>query len=163
MTVHARMVEVVALKDRLFRKFHLEHWNFGFDHAKRRYGCCRYTPKKITLSRYFCSNLDNNMTDIEDTILHEIAHALMWEKYPDLKMGHGIVWKSIARKIGCSAKRTSNKGEMPQGKYQAFCSKCGDLQHFRHRMSKAMRQGRYRCPKCRSRLAWRQKVPIFSV
>jgi hypothetical protein len=26
-------------------------WRFRFDHARRRFGCCRYGPKLITLSR----------------------------------------------------------------------------------------------------------------
>ena len=42
---------------------------------------------------------NNLMGDLVDTILHEIAHILE----PDA--GHGLAWKLIARKIGCTAER----------------------------------------------------------
>ena len=47
---------------------------FQFDNAKRRAGCCDYRRKRISLSGYFTEH--NNKTEVMNTILHEVAHAL---------------------------------------------------------------------------------------
>jgi len=156
MTVQQRFLDVVGLVDTLFAKHGISRWTFKFDRSKRSYGKCYVVGKRITLSRYYCADLDNDIDDIKDVILHEIAHALQQERHPHLRPSHGIVWRSIAKEIGCKTiKASGNKGKLPKGKFQAFCPKCGDLQFFRHRMGAAMKQGRYRCPKCRSSLQWR--------
>ena len=73
-------------------------WKLDLDHAKVRAGACFFKEKKISFSRNFIKN--SNETEIFDTILHEIAHALVGPKH-----GHDIVWKKMAKKLGCSAKR----------------------------------------------------------
>ena len=76
----------------------LVEWKLDLDHAKVRAGACFFKEKKISFSRNFIKN--SNESEIYDTILHEIAHALVGPKY-----GHGIVWKNMAKRLGCSAKR----------------------------------------------------------
>ena len=49
------------------------NWKFKFDNAKRRFGCCYYSTKTISLSKSM-ANLNPN--EIKNTILHEIAHIL---------------------------------------------------------------------------------------
>ena len=73
-------------------------WKLDLDHAKVRAGACFFREKKISFSRDFIKN--SNKSEIYDTILHEIAHALAGPKH-----GHDIVWKNMAKKLGCSAKR----------------------------------------------------------
>ena len=51
-------------------------YSFKFDNAKRRFGQCSYTDKRISLSKPLASNNLDNFFQINDTILHEIAHAL---------------------------------------------------------------------------------------
>lgn len=104
-------------------------WKFDFDNAKRRFGCCNYRLKKITLS-VFLTEL-NNFYDVKNTILHEIAHALC------PKQGHNHVWKSKAIEIGCDGQRcyNSKKIETVQGNYIAVCIGCGTT-HKRFRKPK---------------------------
>jgi hypothetical protein len=72
-------------------------WRFKFDGATRRFGCCRYYTKMITLSRALCKA--NGMDRIELTILHEIAHALCPGHH------HDHVWKAKCKEIGGDGKR----------------------------------------------------------
>ena len=73
-------------------------WRIKLDHARRRAGQCDYTQKTISLSRLYIRHTDTD--HIRDTILHEIAHALVGPRH-----GHDAVWRQKAREIGCSATR----------------------------------------------------------
>ena len=50
-------------------------WVFGFDLATSRAGVCRYAERRIDLSVSYC--LAATRAEIEDTVLHEIAHAIV--------------------------------------------------------------------------------------
>ena len=76
----------------------LQGWSVTLDHARRRAGQCAYTNKRISLSRHYVRHAED--THIRDTILHEIAHALVGPKH-----GHDAVWRQKAREIGCTANR----------------------------------------------------------
>ena len=71
----------------------LQGWNFKFDHARRRAGQCDFTNQTISLSRHY-ARLAND-EHIRDTILHEIAHALVGPSH-----GHNNIWRSMAMKLG---------------------------------------------------------------
>ena len=71
-------------------------WTFGFDQGTRRFGCCRYTVKKITLSRKL--TLANEEYTVLMTILHEIAHALHINA--GYRPGHDAAWARICADIG---------------------------------------------------------------
>ena len=73
-------------------------WKFGFDLAPARGGICRDTEKQITLSVTYC--LKASEAEIIDTILHEIAHAIVGPRH-----GHDAVWKAVAQRIGGTAER----------------------------------------------------------
>lgn len=102
-------------------------WSFEFDNAKRRFGCCRYGSKKITLSKELVSL--NDTARVTNTILHEIAHALVGHGH-----GHDSVWKRKALEIGCDGNRcfSSKNTTLVEANYQAVCKKCGHT-HNRHR------------------------------
>ena len=68
-------------------------WKFGFDLAPARGGVCRDTEKQITLSVTYC--LKASEAEIVDTILHEIAHAIVGPQH-----GHDAVWKAAAQRSG---------------------------------------------------------------
>lgn len=85
----------------LLRQHGLHEWTFRFDHARRRFGACRYAQKAITLSRHL--TFLNGDEQVRDTILHEIAHALAGPRH-----GHDAVWRATARRIGCSGQRCSS-------------------------------------------------------
>ena len=55
------------------------------------------SKKHISLSRHLCEL--NSEADVLDTILHEIAHALAWERYGE-NCGHDQRWKKICKEIG---------------------------------------------------------------
>ena len=71
----------------------LNLWSFGWDSAKKRLGVCKYGEHRISLSRYFVDL--HTIDEIEQVMLHEIAHALAGPK-----AGHGPKWKRIATEIG---------------------------------------------------------------
>lgn len=80
-------------------------WEFGWDRAVRRLGCCRVSRRRITLSRYFAAaHLDAEPVQIRDTILHETAHALAWEHARHA--GHGPLWKACCRALGATPRAT---------------------------------------------------------
>ena len=91
----------------------LYDWKLDLDHAKVRAGACFFREKKISFSRNFIKN--SNELEIYDTILHEIAHALVGPKH-----GHDIVWKNMAKKLGCSAK-TCHTLEFSKYKWIRYC------------------------------------------
>ena len=91
-----RMAIDLAIK--LMDAHGLVGWRIKFDHARRRAGQCDYTNKTISLSRLYVRHAD--IDHIRDTILHEIAHALVGPRH-----GHDAVWRQKAREIGCTATR----------------------------------------------------------
>lgn len=100
-------------------------WTFEWDYAKRRAGQCRYGDKVISLS-FSYSNL-NDEANVENTIRHEVAHALVGPGH-----GHGPVWQRMALKIGCNASRTTTPDTVkPKGKYTATCPSCAkEVQYY---------------------------------
>lgn len=120
-----------------------EFWHFDFEDCKRSLGRCHYHKRKITLSKWYVELNDED--DVEDTILHEIAHALCWNKYGNRGTGHGVLWKQICRQIGARPERV-HKGilEYPNNHYKYVDSCICGKTFKRHRKSK----GIYRCPKC---------------
>ena len=89
----------IAMRARtLLGRHRLDGWSFTFDHAKRRGGACHYGRKEISLALGFAEAASD--AEVEDTILHEIAHALVGRRHQ-----HDAVWQAKAREIGCSARR----------------------------------------------------------
>ena len=66
-------------------------WKFGFDLAPVRGRVCRYTEKQTTLLVTYCSKASK--AEIEDTILHKIAHAIVGPQHQ-----HDAVWKAAAQR-----------------------------------------------------------------
>ena len=85
----------------LFSQHGLENWSFRFDHAKSRAGMCDYSKKIISISRRYAKTA--SQSQIKNTLLHEIAHALVGHSH-----GHDGIWKSVALEIGCDGRRCHN-------------------------------------------------------
>ena len=96
-----RLQDVMDLSYRLLAEHGLLNWRVSFDHARRRAGLCNFSTKTISLSRHYAR--EATLVHITDTILHEIAHALVGPSH-----GHDAVWRRKAREIGCSAMRCHN-------------------------------------------------------
>src|SRR2546428_5009082 len=67
----------------------LEGWSFQFDHATTRAGCCNYQTRVISLARAYARSAADE--EIDDTLLHEMAHALLGQAH-----GHDQVWQATA-------------------------------------------------------------------
>ncbi len=86
-----------ALAEAWIEQHGLHGWRFTFDRAVRRFGQCDYLRRTISLSAALTELNDEHR--VENTILHEIAHALT----PGAN--HGPEWKRVAASIGCDAQR----------------------------------------------------------
>ena len=85
--------EAINLAVDMMKEHGLSDWRIKLDHARRRAGQCDYNKKEISLSRHYVRYAE--MDHIRDTILHEIAHALVGPHH-----GHDAVWRQQARAIG---------------------------------------------------------------
>ena len=120
-------------------------WKFGFDLAPARGGICRHTEKRITLSVTYC--LKASELEIIDTILHEIAHAIVGPGH-----GHDAVWKAAAQRIGCTAERCHRvQHTLPRWRGQCRCGK----QWKRQRLTRQSRTGL--CPACGDKIQWKRE------
>lgn len=112
-------------------------WRFEWFDAKRTYGWCSYRKRTIGLSRTYVLHTTNE-ADIEDTIRHEIGHALA-----PAHAGHGPKWKALARTVGFNPVRCSSaKLQLDQYKYVGTCP--NGHKSFRHRKTKSQSS----CSKC---------------
>ena len=120
-----------ALARELMNQHGLAEWGLVFDNAKTRAGVCRPVSRQIGLSRPLTELHPDD--EVRDTILHEIAHALVGAEH-----NHDAVWKAKAREIGCSARRCvdADQGEIP-GDWAGVCPS-GHVLHRHRRPSRAM-------------------------
>ena len=126
---YARRVEVRKLALELMELHRLDDWTFGFNKRKRTLGLCRYDGQTIELSIFLVDR--NSREEVRDTILHEIAHALVGPDH-----AHDRVWKAKAVEIGARPERCG-QADMPQGQWQARCGGCGQA-FARHRRPRRM-------------------------
>jgi predicted SprT family Zn-dependent metalloprotease len=119
-------------------------WTFSFDHARRRFGSCNLTRKRITLSRPLA--FLNTEEQVRDTLLHEIAHALTPGD------GHGRRWKAMCARIGARPQRCYRENEViapprPAAPYLLGCPACGWWVERRRRPTR-----RLLCRYCRDKV-----------
>lgn len=115
-------------------------WRFKIDTAKSRLGHCRYHLHEIAISEWIL----NDMAAVYDTILHEIAHALVGPFH-----GHNKVWKAKCIEIGANPERTGtaqNIADEDKGAWRSVCSNCG---HEHHMHRKTNRMTDKACTKCK--------------
>ncbi|RZO46162.1 MAG: transcription elongation protein SprT [Proteobacteria bacterium] len=135
---------VRLLADRLLNEHELfeKGWSFSFDRAKRRAGSCKFSKKEITLARAYAEQED--FKEIKNTILHEIAHALVGPKH-----GHNEIWRQKALEIGCDAERC-HYVVFSKPKYKLTCiNRCFEV--ARYRVNQNFLHSRI-CSKCKGKL-----------
>lgn len=132
------------------KKMHgLTKWNLSFDKAKRRFGCCRFKKRIISISDHFLGEHTTTDMQVRNTVLHEIAHALVGKEH-----GHDAVWKAKAISIGCDGCRCHSHAiatTVPKP-FQLCCKNgCWSIGKYR----KGMLSDRNRCRKCKGELEYR--------
>lgn len=137
------IVWAAALARHLMRENGLFEWHFDWDRSQKRYGCCHYGPKKITMSHHLV--LHRTRERVRNTILHEIAHALT----PGT--GHGKAWRAMALKLGCDGKRCSEvrPATAPKAPYALYCKDCGQKLKEGFRRTSMANKSHRNCPQHR--------------
>jgi predicted SprT family Zn-dependent metalloprotease len=99
-----------------------EGWSFKFNNRKKAFGVCDYRHKCIEFSINY---LKSSFAEIQDTILHEIAHA-----FAGADAKHGPRWKKWASILGAKPEACGKAEEAVKehleniAKYVAVCPKC---------------------------------------
>lgn len=145
-----KLSEAKALALKLFSEHNLD-WTFQFDNAHRRFGVCRYRSRIISISRSLTEL--NDESKVRDTLLHEIAHAIV-----GMGTKHGRVWQLKAREIGCNGSRCYKEREVNLGE-APWIGSCP----FGHEISRFKRSRRISCARCNPRfdekylITWKHK------
>jgi predicted SprT family Zn-dependent metalloprotease len=119
-----------------------EGWRFVIDEQPRkRLGQCRYQRKEIGITGWYIER--NDARSVQNTILHEIAHALTPGH------NHDWVWRQKAIDIGCDGQRCADdkKIEVIPARWRGTCPECG-THYYRERRP---RRNDFQCPKCPKR------------
>lgn len=123
-------------------------WTFIWGNKKRAFGTCRYRPRTIELSLYLLPTIHDE--EAEDTIRHEIAHALDFEDRGT--SDHSWRWKAWAVKVGANPERCgkhtneeAREAIAYKSKYRFECSTCGHVRASHRRQPSHRRTS---CEKC---------------
>ena len=138
------------------QKWGLKGWELNFSNRKRTLGHCNCTKKVISVSNAYLKT--NPFGVMKDTLLHEIAHALQFDKTG--RTDHGKEWKSIACDVGCRPVRCADTSEinLPEAKYLGTCPCCGNKTNFYRKVSKV-----YSCNICSKKFDPRYILKIVPV
>lgn len=102
----------------LMGKHQLKGWVFKWNTSKRAFGMCDHVKRILSLSESLTRL--NNDKDVTDTILHEIAHALL-----PINCNHGKRWKDKCIEIGAKPERCYDKRIIKADyKYIYHCESC---------------------------------------
>lgn len=121
-------------------------WKLDLGYGKSRLGVCTPKKKTIRISKYLI--IHESQEQINDTLLHEIAHALEWERHKT--HGHGRRWQLIAIEVGAKPNRCASTEVIAtlETKYTYECSKC----HERTNVNRRLRLERRHCSICKTPL-----------
>lgn len=112
--------ETKELATKLFKEFGIEDWEFKIltRSGVRFLGRCYINRKVIEISLW---HILKNPDHVEETIRHEIAHALDWIHFK--KCGHGVSWKLLCIEIGANPTRVCNEAT-PLYRVKGTCPRC---------------------------------------
>ena len=110
--------------------------------TSKRAGVCNYGKCFIGVSHWLIR--DNPLQEVENTIKHEIAHAIAITQFGrEHGRGHGYVWKTIARAIGDDGERCYSSATVKnttKSKWTLKTDCCGS-EIKRHKLSEKMKRG----------------------
>jgi len=123
-------------------------WAFHFDNAKKRIGHTNAETKMISVSQLL---IKRGLPEekIEDTIRHEVAHAIDFEQRS--YSAHDSRWKTLARACGANPERTGEIPEevRPSHRWHRYCPECEKVVG---KYYKKPTSDRYVCKNCRGNL-----------
>lgn len=112
-----------------------------------------YGRHRIVLNVQFMECHADDM--LSETVPHEIAHLVAVQLYGQRGRGHGLLWRAVARQLGCKAERchsydlTGLAGVQRRWPYGCGCkSRVHRITTTRHNKARAGRK--YRCRICRT-------------
>jgi len=128
-------------------------WTFMYTRRSRSIlGECHFENREIRIP---LNTLEQMCLEVEDTILHEIAHALA-----GAAAGHGPHWQAWCRTIGCRPERCAGEEAAalqkktappaPVPSWRGTCQACGDT-FYVSRLTARRKRGRHLCG---GRLKW---------
>ena len=95
-----RLEEVMALAHELMEKYQVQEMRFGFSYSKRALGRCGADKISLQLNHA----LNSSMEEVKNTLLHEIAHAVV-----GCEVGHRMEWQQKAKEMGVTWTRNYHK------------------------------------------------------
>lgn len=114
-------------------------WSFGYHQQLGALGTCYRRSKMIKISeRLLLPNLSTSASDFEDTIRHEIAHAINAELGEP--RGHGEQWSHYAHQLNFMPSSGCKVINTPKEKWTLACENCGKS-YKRFRLSERIKDG----------------------
>lgn len=155
--------EIQNKAESLMLEHGLDNWTFKWNNRRRSLGVCFYNRKQIQLSRFWIKLV--SYEKIIDTILHEIAHALVGFKH-----GHNHIWRAKAREIGANPNRCyqhdleqKEMHKVMNYKYKRYCPNC-EIEEYFSRLGRNKKEGA--CGKCCDRFnngRWSEKYQFVII
>lgn len=118
---------------------------------KRKAGQYSHSDRKIRVSKHL---LENHPEKVIETLKHELAHAVVMEKYGKTRLKpHGEEWKAVMNKLGVSKPEACHNIQLTDYAYIVRCTnpECG-VELGRYRESRLVKKPeQYICKECGSR------------
>lgn len=146
------MDDIEELARKLMCQFGLppDLWSFRWNRSLRRIGQCVYPhlkrPGRIELSRPLCEV--NLIDEVEDTIRHEIAHALAGHLPGD---PHGPAWIAACKLTGCRPEPKGKTACKVAAPWQGHCLFC-KVSH--QRFKRPDPKMKYCCKVCKTQVTF---------
>lgn len=137
-------------------------WDFKFNSRKQALGICKVNREtlraSIELSKYM---IGNDKKHIEETLLHEIAHGIDYER--NGTSSHGYKWQKIMRELGQEPNRLASGNKSKQfrenieHKYTAECLSCKRVFNV-NRLSRAAKEQNGKAHYCNCQTGKKDKL-----
>jgi len=117
-------------------------WRHDYNEHKTNLGLCSPRQKMIFISDVLVElNKWDNAQKFEDTIRHEIAHAIDFEQRGT--SDHSNKWKRVCVQVGADPTRLADGIQSAKGKYTIRCKSCGHESQAHRKRKRAVA-----CSKC---------------
>ncbi|MDP6035916.1 MAG: SprT-like domain-containing protein [Verrucomicrobiota bacterium] len=128
--------------------------DISFDLRGMAAGQANYRENKIRLNRELLEKYENDF--IEQTVPHEYAHLVAYQKFGGRIRPHGKEWRSVMQALGAEPRRTHNYQVSPARTCRRFLYQCNcpgkDYQLTSIRHNRIKRGSHYFCSKCKGPL-----------